>query len=338
MRVVVFGCRSGSQKGKETESRHTKCHPRIISISLTTNEQSSRGRTREPDAIVLERDLRRPIAPTATRPSPSASASAPTARRRRRRRGLRGVSSGAARATRAVLVLVLVLALGVRVVLDAAVEPEVDRALALAGRAVLALALARGAAAAHEPYGVLDELHRGAEDGRGELRVGGACGARTEVRRAVEVHVDARVGRVRVDALLVFPEGVVVWEAQELPAGVFCGRRPLSVRPCMELQGKTKRTVAGFAQNPVAKVWPYSIHPPLVNGIVVADLYMLRENAVFALRQPLLRLTWRAMDCCIRIPDFDNILEHSKVCTTAFPAIGTLNQWGQCCHIFLWLS
>jgi hypothetical protein len=102
--------------------------------------------------------------------------------------------------------------------------------------------------------------------------------------------------------------------------------------------GKTERTVAGFAQNPVAKVWPYSIRPPQVNGIAVVNLYMLRENAVFVLRQPLLRLTWRAMDCCIRIPDFDNTLEHSKVCTTACPAFRVSGQLGQWCHIFLWPS
>ena len=136
---------------------------------------------------------------------------------------MRGVPSGAARAARTTIVvhvLVLVIALGVRVVVDAAVEPEVDLALALAGRAVLAPALAH--AAAHEPYGVLDELHRRAEDGRGERRVGGARRARSEVRRAVEVGVDARVGRVRVDALLVRPERVVGGESDELPDGAFC--------------------------------------------------------------------------------------------------------------------
>ena len=48
--------------------------------------------------------------------------------------------------------------------LDAVTESKVDLALALAGRAVLAQALPH--AALHEPYGVLDELHRGAEDGQ----------------------------------------------------------------------------------------------------------------------------------------------------------------------------
>ena len=102
--------------------------------------------------------------------------------------------------------------------------------------------------------------------------------------------------------------------------------------------GKAERTVAGFAQDPVPKVWPYFMHPQLVDVVVVGNLYMLRENAVFVLRQSLLRLTWRAMNCRVGILDFDNISGYSKVCTTAFPAIGTSNQWGQWCHIFLWLS
>ena len=113
-----------------------------------------------------------------------------------------------------------VVAFGIRVVFDAAMEAEVDLALALAGRAVLATTLSL--AAFHEPYGVLDELHRGAEDGRGEL-MGGARGARSQVGRAVQVHVDARIGGVGVDALLVLPEGVVVWKLKELPCRAFCG-------------------------------------------------------------------------------------------------------------------
>ena len=98
--------------------------------------------------------------------------------------------------------------------LDVVIETEVDLALALAGRAVLAQALPH--AALHEPYGVLDELHRGAEDGRGEL-LGGARRARSQVRRAEEVGVDARVRGVGVDTFLVHPEGIVVWEFHELP-------------------------------------------------------------------------------------------------------------------------
>jgi hypothetical protein len=77
--------------------------------------------------------------------------------------------------------------LGVPLVLRvSAVEPGVDVQLILAGQAILASA--RAHFSAHEPYRVLDELHRGAEDG---------------VRCTVEIRVRPRVGRIRFDALLV---------------------------------------------------------------------------------------------------------------------------------------
>jgi hypothetical protein len=80
--------------------------------------------------------------------------------------------------SRATATVPFVVAFGIRVVVDAVIESNVDLALALAGLAVLAQALSH--AALHEPYGVLDELHRGAEDGWGEL-MGGARRARSQV-------------------------------------------------------------------------------------------------------------------------------------------------------------
>ena len=90
-------------------------------------------------------------------------------------------------------------------VLVAVVETAVDRALALAGRAVLAEA--RRDAAFHEPDGVLDKLHWRAED---------------PVRRTVEVRVCAWVGRVAVVARQMHPERVALWETDELPGYPEC--------------------------------------------------------------------------------------------------------------------
>ena len=104
----------------------------------------------------------------------------------------RNNSSAIAAAAAAVVIVVDVLA---------AVEPTVDRALALPWRAVLA-ETGRDAAL-HEPYGVLDELHRRAED----LVFSGA----------VEVSVRARVRGVRAVARQVDPERVALWEIDELP-------------------------------------------------------------------------------------------------------------------------
>ena len=92
------------------------------------------------------------------------------------------------------------------------VQSTVNRTLILAGRAVLALAtqgrlvivviVVFAAAAFHEPYGVLDELHWRAED---------------LVGRAVEIRVGAWVRRVGVVARNVDPERVVLWEIDESP-------------------------------------------------------------------------------------------------------------------------
>jgi hypothetical protein len=67
--------------------------------------------------------------------------------------------------------------------------------LILGGRAILAEAFVQFPA--HEPYCVLDELHRGVED---------------NVRCAGKIHVCPQVGQIRFDALLVLPEGVAFWE------------------------------------------------------------------------------------------------------------------------------
>ena len=94
------------------------------------------------------------------------------------------------------------------------IQSKVDFLLALARPAVLAQALAR--AAFHEPYGMFDEFHWGAEDGRGELLLEWGAGG-SEVGRAVEVGVNAGVGWVGGDSGFMDPEGVVVWELHELP-------------------------------------------------------------------------------------------------------------------------
>lgn len=101
------------------------------------------------------------------------------------------------------------------------IKSQVDFLLALVRRAVLAQALAH--AAFHEPYGMLDELRRGAEDGWSEL-LGLEAGGGSEVGCAVEIGVDPWVGRVGFDAFFVDPEGVVLGELQELPWGVCCWR------------------------------------------------------------------------------------------------------------------
>ena len=131
-----------------------------------------------PNSIVLGHYGGRPVAPSTT--------CAPTARRGGRR--LRTAAAAAAAASIAAATIIAVDVLFV--IRFAVVEPGVDVELILAKRAILAEATAFFTA--HEPYRVLDELHRGAED----------------VARAVEIRVRPRVGRIRFDALLVQPEGV----------------------------------------------------------------------------------------------------------------------------------
>lgn len=87
--------------------------------------------------------------------------------------------------------------------------------LVLVGRAVFAHALAR--TTVHEPYGVGDEFHWGAEDGG---VCSGARGARAQVGCAIEIGVDAWVEGVGLDACFVDPERVTTWEFPELPGGV----------------------------------------------------------------------------------------------------------------------
>lgn len=139
--------------------------------TLDNGGPSRRTRTRTrsrgvPDSIVLGHYGGRPVAPSTRR-----------TRRPAARRGARGLPAAAASVT----------ALSVPLVLQvSAVEPGVDFQLILTGHAILANA--RGHLSAHEPYRVLDELHRGAEDG---------------VRCTVEIRIRPRVGRIRFDALLV---------------------------------------------------------------------------------------------------------------------------------------
>src|SRR5260221_8599027 len=144
-----------------------------------------------PNPIVLGHDGGRPVAPSTTR------ATRLRARTPAARRGLPAAAATAAAAT-----------VDVPFVLHRfdAVEPVVDVELILAGRAVFAEALALFPA--HEPYRVLDELHRGAEDG--------------VLRRPVELRVYPGVGRVRFDALLVQPERVAFREFEEFPFGRSC--------------------------------------------------------------------------------------------------------------------
>jgi hypothetical protein len=104
----------------------------------------------------------------------------------------------------------------VRVGVATMIQPSVDVDLVLAGYAVFALALA-GGATPHEPYGVRNEFHGGTEYRRGRL---GARRVGSQVRRAIQIGVGARVEAVGYDAFLMDPERVIIWEFHELPWGV----------------------------------------------------------------------------------------------------------------------
>ena len=152
-----------------------------------------------PHSIVLGHDRRRLVAPNTTPAMRSTSATRVGAIPR----------SGPGPSSSAVLI---VAALGIRVVLRAVVEPAIDRLLALAWRAVFAEA--PSLEAFHKPDSMLYKLHRRAEDGWSQI---GTVGSGPQVWSAEQVCVHARVGRVRVYALLVDPEGIAIWEAKELP-------------------------------------------------------------------------------------------------------------------------
>ena len=157
-----------------------------------------------PPAVILRHDhIRRPFAPrSATRTARGRTSNSSRVGRAiaKDRVALRVEGRGRRRGTAVAAVLVLIL-VSVSV---GAVEAAVDRALVLAGGAVLAEAGGSAVVAAlHEPYGVLDELHWRAED----LVLPGA----------VEVGVGARVRGVRFVACEVDPERVALWETDELP-------------------------------------------------------------------------------------------------------------------------
>lgn len=95
------------------------------------------------------------------------------------------------------IVIVVVAAFAIRVGIDTTIESSIDDPLVLAGEAVFAVAFAR--AAPHEPYGVGNELHWGAEEGKAKARLS-ARRAGTQVRCAVQIGVGAWVAAVGHDA------------------------------------------------------------------------------------------------------------------------------------------
>jgi len=166
-----------------------------------------------------------------------------------------------------------------------AVEPVVDVELLLVERAILAEAVALFPT--HEPYRVLDELHRGAED----------------VRRAVEIRVRPRVGRIRFDTLLVHPEGVAFRELQELPFG---------------------RNMSTLTQYPVPEVRAYFAHPQLVNVITLKLRYMLRKFAFVIDLSFTLLLSWHAIGICVGYLDVDDIVHNTEFVALPPPSIVAL--------------
>jgi len=194
----------------------------------------SRSRGGIPNSIILGHYGGRPVAPTTTR---TTRARAPAARRGR------GPRNPAATIT-------TVNTVAVRFVLRVdAVESVVDVELVLARRAILAEAAALFTT--HEPYRVLDKLHRGAED----------------VRRAVEIRVRPRVGRIRFDTRLVQPEGVAFRELQELPYGRNC-KFFLSIRA----------PVKGFKWRRTHHVDPYPAPSPRGTGLFCPSTIRKRDH------------------------------------------------------------
>ena len=250
----------------------------------------SRSRGGIPNSIILGHYGGRPVAPTTTR---TTRARAPAARRGR------GPRNPAATIT-------TVNTVAVRFVLRVdAVESVVDVELVLARRAILAEAAALFTT--HEPYRVLDKLHRGAED----------------VRRAVEIRVRPRVGRIRFDTRLVQPEGVAFRELQELPYGrnckFFCQYEPRS-----RVSSGEERTMSTLTQHPVPEVRAYFAHPQFENVITTELLYMLRKVAFVIDPSFTLLLSWHAIGICVRYLDVHDIVHNTEFIAFPPPSIGAL--------------
>jgi hypothetical protein len=261
------------------------CHPRRQTISRRTRTGTGTGsRGSIPNPIVLGHDGGRLLAPSSTT----------------RTTRLRAPASGTAGTAGATGDVPFVVAL-----LRFAVEPGVDVELILAGRAVLAQASADFPA--HEPYRVFDELHRGAEDG---------------VPGTVEIRVDPWVGRIRFEALLVYPERVAFREFEEFPWGLGCSYVFFffSRYESRWERSNEGRTVSTLTQDPVPEIWPYSVHPPLKSVVVRRKLDVLLKYAIFIDSSFTLLQTWRVNKVCIRILDVDNIVPDSEIVAFSRPS------------------
>ena len=70
-------------------------------------------------------------------------------------------------------------------------------------------------------------------------------------------------------------------------------------------------------QHPVPEVWPYFVHPQLVDVISIGKLHMLRKIALVVDPSFTLLLIWRPSGFCVRFLDVDNIINHTEFVTFA---------------------
>jgi len=179
------------------------------------------------------------------------------------------------------------------IVPDAAIKSAVDGALALAGSTVFAETLLAGGTAFHEPYGVLDEFHRRAED---------------LVRGTVQIRVGTRVGGVLVVARQVYPERVALWETDKLPGKLKC------------------RRIVPLIQHPISEIWPDFVHPELVDVVRFVLLDVLREVARMIVHFATHLLRGHDVLLRVRFLDLDHVPDDTKILVPASPSIKSSAQ------------